>query len=104
MRGAAAKVLGRTPGSEGVRAGDFVNKVGRAVCELRFANPERITADRGFTHRDLSIGTLWNHANMPAQSQPNGYNLVNQDTGPAYIQMHFPVHVAREPLDRLIST
>ena len=43
VRGAAAKVLGRT-GSEGVRApGDIVNKVhGRAACELRFANPERI--------------------------------------------------------------
>ena len=69
VRGAAAKVLQGRTGSEGVRAGDFVNKVhGRAVCELRFANPERITADRGSTHRvrDLSIGTLWNHTNMPA--------------------------------------
>ena len=55
-RGAAAKVLGRT-GSEGVREG-FRGKVGRAVCGLRFDNPERIIADLGPTFRDLSIGTL----------------------------------------------
>jgi hypothetical protein len=35
-----------------------VNQIGRAVCGLRFDNPERIIADLGPTFRDLSIGTL----------------------------------------------
>ena len=35
-----------------------VNLFGRAVCGLRFDNPERIIADLGPTFRDLSIGTL----------------------------------------------
>ena len=35
-----------------------MNQIGRAVCGLRFDNPERIIADLGPTFRDLSIGTL----------------------------------------------
>ena len=35
-----------------------VNQIGRAVCGLRFDNPEQIIADLGPTFRDLSIGTL----------------------------------------------
>ena len=56
-RGAAAKVLGRTAEAK-VCARGFVNKVGKAVCGLRFDNSERIIADLGSTFRDLSIGTL----------------------------------------------
>ena len=41
-----------------VCAGGFVNKVGRAVCGLRFADASRISAVWGSTFRDLSIGTL----------------------------------------------
>ncbi len=43
---------------EKVCARGFVNKVGKAVCVLRFDNPERIIADLRPTFRDLSIGTL----------------------------------------------
>ena len=56
-RGAAAKVLGRT-GKAKVCAGCFVNKVGNAVCGLRLIDASRISAVRGSTLRDLSIGTL----------------------------------------------
>ncbi len=35
-----------------------MNKVGKAVCGLRFDNSERIIADLGPTFRDLSFGTL----------------------------------------------
>jgi hypothetical protein len=41
-----------------VCARGFVNKVGQAVCRLRFDNSERIIANLGPTFRDLSIGTL----------------------------------------------
>ena len=41
-----------------VCARGFVNKVGRAVCGLRFADASRISAVWGSTSRDLSIGTL----------------------------------------------
>ena len=58
-RGAVAKGAGCWVASEAkVCARDFVNKVRRAVCGLRFDNPERILASLGPTFRDLSIGTL----------------------------------------------
>jgi len=41
-----------------VCAGCFVNKVGNAVCGLRLIDASRISAVRGSTFRDLSIGTL----------------------------------------------
>jgi hypothetical protein len=41
-----------------VCAGCFVNKVGNAVCGLRLTDASRISAVRGSTFRDLSIGTL----------------------------------------------
>ena len=59
-RGAAAKVLGRT-GSEGVRgsAGGFVNKVGRAVCGLRFADASRIIPRFGGLRSEICRLAPW---------------------------------------------
>ena len=53
------EALLRSPRACHTQATQFaVNQMGRAVCGLRFDNPERIIADLGPTFRDLSIGTL----------------------------------------------
>jgi len=57
-RGGSQGAARRTDTEAKVCARGFVNQVGRAVCGLRFDNPERIIADLGPTFRDLSIGTL----------------------------------------------
>jgi hypothetical protein len=56
-RGGSQEVLRVAPEAK-VCARGFVTQVGRAVCGLRFDNPERIIADLGPTFRGLSIGPL----------------------------------------------
>lgn len=48
----------KAPAAETQATQFAVNQIGRAVCGLRFDNPELIIADLGPTFRDLSIGTL----------------------------------------------